>query len=371
MSISFKNKVLIILFLSIIILLLFETRVSATITGCLSSNMAPQLKITVQEHKKFGNVIVDIEDGGAIDYTKKKPEISWRNSNGTFVECPSKFYSTKKVSDSHMRITFLHTGMAGTTNEFKIYARDTQGLGATRTFKIIPTTKTQSNGTKISYYALDCFPRIGNFKFSQSTGKLSFDVTDNGEYAKIKVEDAIAQPQNIILDTESKSVTKTITFDVAKKLTIDNEGFFKIKFTAIDKNGRANYMYLKFKCKPTGRLIAKLVQNFLGCKYVYGNEGPTSFDCSGLTRYVYKQFGINIAHSSSKQRKYGTGYSASKVKAGDILCFDGHVGIYIGGGKMVHAANSEKGVRMDNFSSQSYYYKTVKLITARRLVKYE
>ena len=103
---------------------------------------------------------------------------------------------------------------------------------------------------------------------------------------------------------------------------------------------------------------------FVGCSYVFGGNGPTSFDCSGFTRYVYAHFGYTINRVANDQVNNGVAVSFSDLQPGDLLCFSNtysssdwitHVGIYIGDGRMVHAANSTRGVTVDTVTSGYYY----------------
>ncbi|NHB85124.1 C40 family peptidase [Tessaracoccus sp. HDW20] len=80
----------------------------------------------------------------------------------------------------------------------------------------------------------------------------------------------------------------------------------------------------------------------VGSRYVYAQAGPNSFDCSGLTTYAYKQVGISLPRSSGSQVSAGTRVSTSNLKPGDLVFYYSpisHVGIYIGDGKIVDAAN--------------------------------
>jgi cell wall-associated NlpC family hydrolase len=86
-----------------------------------------------------------------------------------------------------------------------------------------------------------------------------------------------------------------------------------------------------------------------GKPYVWASAGPGSFDCSGLVQYAYAAAGISLSHSSSAQARVGQAVSRDQLQPGDIIAFYSpvsHVGIYIGGGKMVHAPTSGDVVKV-------------------------
>ena len=96
-----------------------------------------------------------------------------------------------------------------------------------------------------------------------------------------------------------------------------------------------------------GNDIANYAVQFVGNPYVYGGTNLTEgTDCSGFTQSVYSNFGVNIARDSSSQINSGAniGTNIEDALPGDLLCFNGHVGIYIGNGQMVHAANPKRGI---------------------------
>jgi cell wall-associated NlpC family hydrolase len=85
----------------------------------------------------------------------------------------------------------------------------------------------------------------------------------------------------------------------------------------------------------------------VGDAYVYGASGPDAFDCSGLTMMAWAQAGVSLPHSSSSQMSSGTPVSSSQLQPGDLVFYYSpvsHVGIYIGNGRIVHAANPSDGV---------------------------
>lgn len=121
-----------------------------------------------------------------------------------------------------------------------------------------------------------------------------------------------------------------------------------------------------------GDEIVATAKQYLGCSYVYGGSGPSSFDCSGFTQYIYKQFGVSLAHSAVTQANSGTYVAKENLQPGDLVIFRdwdnasiGHCGIYIGGGQFIHAANSKRGVVTDTLNS-GYYYE--RYVSGRRLV---
>lgn len=90
-----------------------------------------------------------------------------------------------------------------------------------------------------------------------------------------------------------------------------------------------------------GKEIAQYALQYVGNPYVSGGTSLTGgADCSGFTYRVFSDFGYSISRTSYQQRNNGTGVSYSEAQPGDIICYEGHVGIYIGDGLIVHASNS-------------------------------
>lgn len=112
-----------------------------------------------------------------------------------------------------------------------------------------------------------------------------------------------------------------------------------------------------------GQEIASYACQFVGNPYVYGGSSLTNgTDCSGFTMAVYAQFGYSLSHSSAVQMSQGTAVSLDAVQPGDIICYSGHVGLYIGGGQIVHASTESTGIIISNM-----YYTSP--IGARRIVQ--
>ena len=153
-------------------------------------------------------------------------------------------------------------------------------------------------------------------------------------------------------------------------------------WTACVIDGQSGYVYSQYvtTTKPAvsgtggselGRQIAEYALQFVGYNYVWGGTSPsTGFDCSGLMYYVYSQFGYQLNRVAEDQARNGVHVDPSELQPGDILCFYsngyiGHVGMYIGNGQFVHAANSRSGVIITDLTTG--YYAT-RGYEARRIV---
>ena len=109
-----------------------------------------------------------------------------------------------------------------------------------------------------------------------------------------------------------------------------------------------------------GATVVETAKKYIGYSYKYGASGPTSFDCSGFTSYIFKQHGISLNRTAKAQYSNGVAVSRANLQPGDLVMFGpsvsgiNHVGIYIGGGKIVHAANPSRGVTTDTINSGYY-----------------
>ena len=112
--------------------------------------------------------------------------------------------------------------------------------------------------------------------------------------------------------------------------------------------------------------IESKAKSFLGVPYVWGATGPSKFDCSGFTQWVYRDSGINIPRVSKNQARVGKFISYENLQRGDMVFFDTkkkrsglvtHVGIYLGDGNFIHASSAGKSVVIYNFNQKSFYKK--------------
>jgi cell wall-associated NlpC family hydrolase len=111
--------------------------------------------------------------------------------------------------------------------------------------------------------------------------------------------------------------------------------------------------------------VVSIALQYLGVPYVWGGASPSGFDCSGLTMYVYAKVGVYLPHNAAMQYGMGTPVSRSQLAPGDLVFFNGlsHVGMYIGGGRFVHAPHTGDVVKI---SSLSEYWYSATYVGARR-----
>lgn len=111
-----------------------------------------------------------------------------------------------------------------------------------------------------------------------------------------------------------------------------------------------------------GKRLAKYACQYIGNPYVMGGTSLTNgADCSGFVYRVYKDFGYSLPRTSYEQRSAGTAVDYSNAQPGDIICYDGHVGIYIGGGMIVHASSAKTGIKVSKAT-----YRTI--LSVRRII---
>ena len=113
----------------------------------------------------------------------------------------------------------------------------------------------------------------------------------------------------------------------------------------------------------SGSSVVNYATQFVGNPYVWGGTSLTNgADCSGFVQSVYANFGVSLPRTSYEQQNAGTEVSYADARPGDLICYGGHVAIYMGNGQIVHASNSQDGIKISNDAT----YRTI--VSVRRLV---
>lgn len=123
-------------------------------------------------------------------------------------------------------------------------------------------------------------------------------------------------------------------------------------------------------CNPNRKNIEALLTSYLGKPYVWAEEGPDSFDCSGLTYNIYGSMGMDIPRTASEQAKMGKTIPFANLHYGDLIFFGStnrrskrinHVGMYLGNGWFAHASSKQRKVTISHFDKEPVYTKRMKV----------
>ena len=147
---------------------------------------------------------------------------------------------------------------------------------------------------------------------------------------------------------EQLTVTDEQTPGWVKVETSDGEGYISTEYAEVaDTYQYAKRPEVESAQSSSGSSVISYASQFLGNPYVWGGTSLTNgVDCSGFVMQVYAHYGISLPHSSSALRSVGRGVSYSEAQPGDIICYSGHVALYIGGGQIIHASNPSDGIKI-------------------------
>lgn len=190
-------------------------------------------------------------------------------------------------------------------------------------------------------------------KYQSATQKLNAtSLTVSDRLAQVKVlQKKLAQQSAVAQDKLKKA--EAILSKLKKE---DRERLARLAQEKEDADQKSSLAQAKSLGGVSGRagLAIKFALKQIGDRYVFGADGMTYWDCSGLTMRAYQSAGVNLPHSSAAQSRMGKSVPFNQKKPGDLVFFGrpvSHVGVYIGGGKMVHAPRSGSRVKIASASS--------------------
>lgn len=190
-------------------------------------------------------------------------------------------------------------------------------------------------------------------KYQSATQKLTAtSMTVSDRLAQVKVLQKKLAQQSAVAQAKLKKAESIL----AKLKKEDRERLAKLAQQQEDADQASSLAQAKALSGISGRagLAIKFATKQIGDRYVFGADGMTYWDCSGLTMRAYQSAGVNLPHSSAAQSRMGKSVPFNQKKPGDLVFFGrpvSHVGIYIGGGKMVHAPRSGSRVKIASASS--------------------
>lgn len=199
-------------------------------------------------------------------------------------------------------------------------------------------------------------------KSTEEQDSASKDTATNQSSTDSKETTNTQSPTGTQDSTDTKDTTDTED-SADNKDTTDTENSADREETKDSADEGGNQETTSDKGNATlGQQIADYAKQFVGNPYRFGGTSLTNgTDCSGFTMSVYAHFGITIPRDSTSQRSAGLAVSYAEAQAGDIICYAGHVGLYIGNGQIVHASTEATGIKYSNAT-----YRTI--LAVRRIV---
>ena len=179
----------------------------------------------------------------------------------------------------------------------------------------------------------------------------SVDVYEEANgWSKVKVNGKEGYISSSLLSTTKRETSRSLETPRREESVSDNSSNEGNTNTETESNTASS--------SKGNSSVVDTAMSYIGSKYVYGGSTPSGFDCSGFTSYIYKQYGVNLNRTAAGQYSNGTAVSRDDLQAGDLVMFGksgiNHVGIYIGNGQIVHAANPSRGVTTDTINSGYY-----------------
>ena len=185
-----------------------------------------------------------------------------------------------------------------------------------------------------------------------------FAVIENSASSMADLNSAISQLRNI-RDNQIKS--GIVKEEINAKIEAAQSKVSQLQAAIDAQNSASKPNRGDSTVSATGNAIVDYAYQFLGCDYVYGATGPSTFDCSGFTQYVFRNAaGVSLPRTTYDQINVGTPVSYNDLQPGDLVFpHTGHVGIYVGNGQMIHAPSTGDVVKVSS---------VYKFYTARRVV---
>ena len=315
-----------------------------------------------------------VEEGSVETTSEKQEEVETKQEEETVVETKTET-TTETKTEEKQETKQEETTTSTTKNTKKAYIKyDTVNLRekASATSKILAKLKLNDEVTvleKVNNVWAKVF-------YDGKTGYVSQDLLADKKQTSTKTETTNTTSRSGETTSRDESETQTKVAETKKEETTTIATATKTETSTTNKESETKTEKTTSNSKVTGEDIAAYAKQYLSYKYVYGAASPsTGFDCSGLVYYVYKHFGYTLSRSSSGLANCGVKVEKSDLQPGDILIFKnnaltkiGHVGIYIGNNKMIHASEPGVGVIITDIDSKAYKYPQ-RYVMARRIIK--
>lgn len=322
-----------------------------------------------KEELIYSNTIVSSISNNSVEIESKSDEIKLLNKeldisnleNLVFNQNSNPIYIYEENNESSKKLGILSKNSIGEINDFRIFNSEIDKFiaGEAEWFEI--------KSGDISGYIKNENLLIGNDAIEKLNNAYNAKVKIiSNTNARVRIEPSI---DSDIIDTLSpNSIVKLnkekfIEGDSWIPIIIEGEeGFIRNdlieivntvdyanKYIEPKKEIKKNNRTIVIPSEETPSAVVEYAMQFLGNPYVWGGTSLTNgADCSGFVMKVYEAFGVSLPHSSAADRNVGRAINYDEIQPGDIVCYDGHVGIYAGNGKIINALNKRSGIVLTN-----------------------
>ncbi len=322
-----------------------EVEVIESASAGISKNLADYVSAAVQEAKGKKSEYADIAIAQVDNY------VNVRDKAGEEGEVVGKLYNNSAATVEATEGDWYKITSGNVTGYVKseFVVRDNEEL-AKKVSRRIATVDTETLFVRTE-------PTTESDVLGMVPDQETLTVTDESEngWTKVSIEEGEGYVSNDYVEKSIEFVTAESKAEEEARLAREEAerkaAAEAAERAAAEKSGKSGSSKASGSSRKTsapsgsgGSAVANYACQFVGNPYVYGGTSLTNgADCSGFVMSVYAAFGVSLPHSSSAMR--GVGYGVSDMQPGDILCYSGHVAIYIGNNTIVHASTPSSGIK--------------------------
>lgn len=355
-----------------------DTIQNLTINGSVNFRVAPNVNSTKIDKLKKGQTVEYLGKSG--NWYK----IKYNGRTGYIYKTYASAVSTTEASNNSLKYvncSSLNLRNGAGTN-YSIIKVLYKGTNVTVLSSSNGWSKVSVNGT-IGYVSSTYLSSAS--EATEDTSSNNNSLTENVQYyrytsSKINFRQSSSTSSSVLYQLPKNTkvgVVSTTSTGWAKVKHNNTYGYVSTTYlsqnqTGLDAEKDSNYDSSTSKSEKISKIVS-VAKSKLGCKYVRGSEGPTTFDCTGLTYYLYKQIGITLPRGTAEQKSVGTYVAKSDLQPGDLVYLDtkgddgiiDHAAIYIGNDTIIHANSAAGKVGTSNLNT-AYYKKAY--VSARRVL---